>query len=256
MSPTLGSVDNALRILHLLRRKGPLRVSDIAKELHVGTSTAHRLLATLREQRFVRQEAPGKRYELGPAMLFTAGTSAVEHCVATAAPIMMRLRDAIKETVHLSALRGTEVVFLTSAEANRPARVTTRVGMHPIAHATAAGKVLLAALERDQFLELYPDERLEALTLRTVTSRRELEAQLLEVLETGYARNIGESEPEIYTIAVPIHRPHGGVIGALSISTWQDRAHPCLGSGISAVESSYLESIKKAQRLIESMLAF
>lgn len=256
MSSTLVSVDNALRILHMLRRSGPLRLTEIAEELGVGSSTAHRLVTTLREQRFVRQEAPGKRYELGPAMLFTAGTTAVEHCVATAAPIMMRLRDAIEETVHLSALRGTEVVFLTSAEANRPARVTTRVGMRPKAHATAAGKVLLAALTRDQFLELYPEERLEALTLRTLTSRRELEAQLLEVVETGYARNIGESEAEIYTIAVPIHRPQGGVISALSISTWQERAHPGSGTELSAAESGYLESLKNAQRLIESMLAF
>lgn len=256
MSSTLASVDNALRILHLLRRNGPLRLAEIAEGLGVGSSTAHRLVSTLREQRFVRQEAPGKRYELGPAMLFTAGTSAVEHCVATATPVMAKLRDAVEETVHLSSLRGTDVIFLASAESNRLVRVTTRVGRHPKAHATAAGKVLLAELDEDRFLELYPDEHLEPLTPHTHTGRTRLRDELLQVRAEGYARNLGESEPDMYTVAVPLHRPDGGVICALAISTPHSRAGVRDDGRLSATEQSYLDSLRNAQSLIESWLGF
>lgn len=256
MRSTLASVDNALRILHLLRRNGPLRLTEIAEDLGVGSSTAHRLVSTLREQRFVRQEHRGKRYELGPAMLFTAGTSAVEHCVATATPVMWKLRDAVEETVHLSSLRGTDVVFLASAESNRLVRVTTRVGRHPRAHATAAGKVLLAELNEDRFLELYPDEHLEPLTRHTRTGRGRLRDELSQVRAAGYARNLRESEADMYTIAVPLRRPEGSVACALAISTPHSRAGVRDDGSLSATERSYLDSLRNARFLIESRLGF
>lgn len=50
MSSTLASVRNALQVLLVLRRRGPQRLNDIAAEVGVGTSTAHRLVATLRAE--------------------------------------------------------------------------------------------------------------------------------------------------------------------------------------------------------------
>lgn len=256
MSQTLNSVDNALRMLHLLRRNGPMRMSEIAEQLGIGNSTAHRLLTTLREQRFVRQESRGKRYELGPAMLFTAGGSAVEHCVITAVPIMNRLRDAIEETVHLSSLRGTDVIFLAAAESNRLTRVTTRVGRRPKAHATAAGKVLLAALEPEQLQELYPEESLESHTPRTETSRAKLFDELETVRALGYARNLGESELDMHTIAVAIRRPNNAVVCALAISTLLSRVEVRSDGELSTIEQEHLSSLQNAKQLIESWLAF
>ncbi len=262
VAETLASVDNALRILHLLRRSGPLRISELAHELGIGVSTAHRLVSTLRAQRFVRKQPSGHKYELGPAMLFTAGASAIEHCVTTATPVMNRLRDAIEETVHLSSLRGTEVIFLASAEANRQIRVTTRVGQHPRAHVTAAGKVLLAALDPDQLRELYGDAPPALLAQSVETGTRSYLDELATVRTLGYARNLGESEPDMYTIAVPIRRPDGSVACALAISTLlsragvQDAGEAPGALRLSPTEQGYLESLTHAQGLIESLLSF
>lgn len=260
MPSTLKSVQNALRILHLLRHRGPLRLSEIAQETGLGSSTAHRLVTTLRAERFVVQNQPGKRYELGPAMLFTAGASAIEHCVTVAAPIIARLRDTIEETVHVSTVRGTDVVFLSSAESNRLVRVATRVGRHPKAHATAAGKVLLAALSEDRFMELYPKEALEALTSATIPSRARLRAEVDRAHKLGYARNLCESEPEMYTIAVPVRRPDGTITCALSISTPLSQAQAgVLGQDqdqLSGVEQGYLLSLQNARALLEGQLLF
>ena len=68
MSSTLASVRNALQVLLTLRRRGPQRLNDIAAEVGVGTSTAHRLVATLRAEGFVTQNADTRLYELGPAL--------------------------------------------------------------------------------------------------------------------------------------------------------------------------------------------
>jgi IclR family transcriptional regulator, acetate operon repressor len=61
------SVDNALRILQLLRDSGQVRVSDVAAEIGTARSTAHRLLAMLVYRDFAVQ-AEDRSYRPGPAL--------------------------------------------------------------------------------------------------------------------------------------------------------------------------------------------
>jgi DNA-binding IclR family transcriptional regulator len=258
--PTLRSVSNALEILHLLRARGPMRVTEIAEALHLGLSTTHRLVATLREQRFVRQEAEGKRYELGSAMLFSTEVSALQHCVSVSARIMEALQERVNETVHLSVLRGNRCLFAASVESQRMVRVTSRVGQGPYAHTAAGGKVLLAALSPERLFELLPSEALPASTERSLGSRAELMNELELVRERGFARNLGESESDMYALAVPVHRPSGEVIASLTIAAPLSRVQPNAASGsdvpMNAYEQELLTALREATTEIESLLAF
>ncbi|XPP26329.1 MAG: IclR family transcriptional regulator [Leucobacter sp.] len=256
MSTTLTSVHNALEILHLLRQRGPLRLSEIAAGIGVGTSTAHRLISTLREQRFVRQQPGGKRYELGSAMLFSSGVSVLEHCVTVSAQIMEQLQECTQETVHLSVLRGTTCLFAASYPSQRRARVTSRVGQGPPAHTAAGGKVLLAALEADRLLELLPNDELEAVTEHSIITRSALLQELEGVRQFGFARNLGESEIDMYALAVPIRRPRGEVIASLTIAAPLSRIDPALGIDPASHELLLLEALREAARRIESLLAY
>ncbi len=256
MRPTLASVHNALEILHLLRRRGPLRLSEIAAEIGVGTSTAHRLVSTLREQRFVRQQPGGKRYELGSAMLFSSEVSALEHCVAVSAQVMEQLQERTQETVHLSVLRGATCLFAASYESRRMVRVTSRVGQGPLAHTAAGGKVLLAALEPDRLLELLPNEALEAVTERSIATRSELLEELVRVREVGFARNLGESEADMYALAVPVRRPGGEVISSLTIAAPLSRIDPAEGADPAPHERVLLDALRESAGRIESLLAY
>lgn len=257
MNATLSSVTNALEILHLLRRRGPLRLSEIASEIGVGSSTAHRLVSTLREQRFVRQERDGKRYELGSAMLFSSAISALEHCVAVSAPVMEELQKRTGETVHLSVLRGKTCLFAASVESQRPVRVTSRVGQGPQAHTAAGGKVLLAALDPERLTEVFLNDGLEEVTDASITSAEELSAELTRVREQGFARNLGESEGDMYALAVPVHRPNGEVISSLTVAAPLSRIDPAgRGKPLARHELVLLEELRVAARRIESLLAF
>lgn len=257
MQPTLTSVHNALEILHLLRRRGPLRLSEIAGELGVGASTAHRLVATLREQRFVRQELGGKRYELGSAMLFSSEVSALEHCVAVSAQVMEDLQTRTGETVHLSVLRGATCFFAASVESRRMVRVTSRVGQGPSAYTAAGGKVLLAALDADRLRELLPNEVLSPATDRSIMSRAALEAELGRVRRCGFARNLGESEADMYALAVPVRRPSGEVISSLTVAAPLSRIdHSGEGQDPSPHELALLDALRDSAGAIESRLAF
>jgi len=63
----LESVDNALRLLQMLRDVGGLRLKDAAEELGIAPSTAHRLLAMLVYRAFAVRTAD-RRYVAGPLM--------------------------------------------------------------------------------------------------------------------------------------------------------------------------------------------
>lgn len=258
--PTLRSVTNALEILHLLRAQGPMRVTDIAAQLGIGLSTAHRLVATLREQRFVRQETDGKRYELGSAMLFSSEVSALQHCVAVSARVMEQLQERLNETVHLSVLRGDRCLFAASVESERMVRVTSRVGQGPKAYTAAGGKVLLAALDEDRLRELLPHEDLTAPTDRALLTRSQLFAELEQVRSDGFARNLGESESDMYAIAVPVHRPSGEVISSLTIAAPLSRIEAAgggdLGLKLTQHELMLLAQLREAAAEIEALLAF
>jgi IclR family transcriptional regulator, acetate operon repressor len=253
MAETLQSVTHALRALKVLRRAPSMGVSDVAAEIGVGVSTAHRLLATLVAEGFVRQAAD-RKYELGGEMLGNA--SAIEHCAEVSAQVMRRLRDASGETVHLSIVRGTETFFLSAVESNAVVRVMTRVGEKPPAHSTAAGKVLLASLSRDAFESLYPATSLDRATQFTIEDREALWVELQQVSDAGFATNRAESEIDMCAIAVALRRPHGAPVCALSLAAPLSRINPARQGAVTDDEARLLEHLRRAAREVEDLLAY
>ena len=131
-------------------------------------STAHRMLATLLSEGFVRQDPVTKTYGPGRRML-EVGLAALRNLDVRAAarPELEALRDELGETVHLVLLEGTHILFVDSVESNRAVRVGSRTGMTMPAHCTAAGKVILAGLPPDA-LEEYLDALPAGLTPRSM----------------------------------------------------------------------------------------
>jgi DNA-binding IclR family transcriptional regulator len=221
----VGAVENALRLLQLYREREVLGVSETARLLGVGRSTAHRLLTTLRAHGFVVQDC-SRAYRVGPA-LRELGAAIAESGVVRARcrPYMQALCDELGETVNLVSLRGTDAVFVDSVETRRPLRVAGREGVVLPAHAVSAGKALLATLSVDALHELYADEALTPLTERTLRTRTALEAQLAVVRRHGYAVNIGESERGITAAACAIPGPAAGERLAIAVSAPSSRVH-------------------------------
>jgi DNA-binding IclR family transcriptional regulator len=221
----VGAVENALRLLQLYREREALGVSETARLLRVGRSTAHRLLTTLRAHDFVVQDC-GRAYRVGPA-LRELGAAIAESGVVRARcrPYMQALCDELGETVNLVSLHGTDAVFVDSVETRRPLRVAGREGVVLPAHAVSAGKALLAALSIDVLRELYADEALTPLTERTLRTRTALEAQLEIVRKQGYAVNIGESERGITAAACAIPGRAASERLAIAVSAPSSRVH-------------------------------
>lgn len=213
------SVENAARVLLMLRTQRLLRVAEVAAELDIARSSAHRMLTTLQSQGLLRQDAATRSYAAGP-QLVQIGVAVIgaTDLRADARPTIERLCRLTGETVHLIVLEGSTIVFLDGVEGRHAIRAAERTGDRAPAHAAAAGKVLLSALTREELRERYPGSRIRGGTSEALTSRRALEDELEIVRERGYATNLGESEPGLYAVAVPVRDSLGTVRAAISVS--------------------------------------
>ncbi len=199
------SVDKALKLVLLLGEQPEIRLSEATRYLDVASSTAHRLLAQLQYRGFVRQDPVSKAYRPGPALTGLAfaifGRIDIQ---GSATPIMRKLSERLKESVHVGMLDGAAVRFIAAVEGPTAVRVASRLGRTMPAHCTSTGKAMLAQLSESELHRLLPHEELERVTPHSIGSRTELRAQLARVREQGYAFNREESEESVASIAVPI----------------------------------------------------
>jgi IclR family acetate operon transcriptional repressor len=202
---SLRSVENALRVLTLLLNGRSLRVTDVAAELGIARSTAHRLLTTLRAYGFAAQGA-NRQYRAGSAL------SKVE-LAPRLRPTLEALALEVNETVHLMVLEGLNIRFIDSIEAQRTLRVGPRIGVTLPAHLTSGGKVLLAGLKQSAIDALFADQY-----QRGGIDRDSLNAVLAEVREKGYASNIEESEIGVCAVGAAIRDPFGLPLAAVAIA--------------------------------------
>ncbi|HEX7162683.1 MAG TPA: IclR family transcriptional regulator [Trebonia sp.] len=220
------SVDNALRILQMLRDSGQVRVSDVAVELGIARSTAHRLLAMLVYRDFAVQ-AEDRSYRPGPAVaaepLRGEPTQRLRQVMR---PHMEALCDQVTETINLMVRLGTQTRFLHTVESARVLRVGNRQGTILPAWKTSGGKVLLAELPDAQLTGVLRGAGGRPPDGMTAAERRSLVTQLRLVRDQGYAENIEESESGVCAIGVCVRDRLGGPVAALSVSAPSVRYTP------------------------------
>ncbi|GEO96150.1 IclR family transcriptional regulator [Kocuria turfanensis] len=213
------SVDRAITVLEVLARTGGSTVTEVAAELGVHKSTASRLLGALEARGLVHHPSDGSRYELGFGILRLA------HAIPGRLSVVAEARDEIRrlarthsETVNLAVLREGQAVNVDQEMG--PSSIATHdwIGSLTPLHATASGKVLLAGLSSDERARVLRTRGLPALTARTITSRKQLERQLIDVAAQGYATVCEEFEIGLNSVAVPVRDHLGTVIASISVS--------------------------------------
>ena len=199
------SVDNALKVLLLLGERSSLRLTDVSQYLGVATSTAHRLLAMLQYRGFVQQDQKSKAYLPGSALTGVAFSILQRFDFRGAVrPYLEQLNGELLETVHLGILAGSTVHFVDAIESPQAVRVVSRLGRAMPASSTSTGKALLAEMTDEEVQGLYPGDRIEGLTDKSIRSRSELLRQLATIRKRGYATSSEESEAGVSSVAVAL----------------------------------------------------
>jgi DNA-binding IclR family transcriptional regulator len=210
------SVDRALRILQLLDDVDGMRVMDVADELGVARSTAHRLLTALLRRGFVVQDA-GKIYHRGPAMgTWDGRPSGAALLTAAARGPLTAVSARVGETCHVAVLEGNGTRFLDGVEpAAQARRVGNRTGMLLPAHSTAAGKALLAELSKADLFALYPRGLPGA---NGIAARTALQQELASIRRLGYATNLDEAVNGLTAAGVVVRETSGRAVASLAVA--------------------------------------
>jgi DNA-binding IclR family transcriptional regulator len=217
-SAGLSSVRNAARLLREFAVESELGVTDVARRLGVGTSTAFRLLTTLHEERLLERADALGRYRLGLVVYELGATVFPQTGLHEAAvPVLANLRHSTGETVQLAVLDQLEVVFIERLESPQTLRFVAGVGHRMPAHATSTGKVLLAHLPPEVLAARLQDWVPVRFTRHTISSKAALLADLQRVAARGWAQNVEESTLGAVSLAAPIRDGGRAVVAALSV---------------------------------------
>ncbi|MDI3257029.1 MAG: IclR family transcriptional regulator [Kyrpidia sp.] len=217
---TVKSVDRALVILERVsRRKEGAGITELAADVGMYKSTVHRLLTTLVRRGYVRQDRETGRYKLGYAILDMASRLLESVDLRQEArPYLEELADHTHEVVHLVVLDHGEVVYIEKVEGTETIRMHSRVGARAPVHCTGVGKAILAFLPEEDVKMIVEKRGLEPHTPQTITRWPQLQAELQQVRERGFAVDREENEPGIVCVAAPIWDHTGRVCAALSVS--------------------------------------
>jgi len=216
------SIEKALDLLELLSdNKKEMGITEINKELHMGLSTIHRILTTLKCRGYIVQNQQTSKYMLG-VKLFVLGCKVqnTTNLVKKLIPFLQRLSQNTVEAINLGILKGKNVVCIYRIESKEILKTDVVIGTEFPAHCTATGKVLLAFLSEQEFMMLYynDDEKLPICTPNSISSVKELKKYIKKVKKQGYAIDEGEFKIGINCIAVPIINNVGKAIAAISIA--------------------------------------
>ncbi len=220
----LSSVAAAARILREFgKHSTQLGVTQLARRVGVGKSTAHRVIWTLVEEGLLEKVEETGLFRLTAAMRGLGASAETAQRLHEAATLPLdQLRSQTSGTLHLAILDGTDVLYVERREGPGAITLFRGVGARNAAHVTSTGKVLLAFLPTEHQERTVAGLRMRPKTPRTITSRADFLVELSKVRRQGYAENRGESEPGVCSIAAPIRDPLGWVVAAVSVAEQVD----------------------------------
>ncbi len=201
-----GSVQSIQRAFTLLEtiadNGGTMRLSAIAEGTDLPPPTIHRLMRTLVELGYLRQDA-NRQYVLGPS-LTRLGESAAGTLSVWARPYLQQLVDDLGESANLAMLEGDQIVYVAQAQSQRSMRMFTEVGRQVLPHCTAVGQSIMANMPRDDVRNLLRRTGMPAHTENTITTARGFLKALDWAAEHGYALDEGEQEFGVRCVAVRV----------------------------------------------------
>jgi len=195
------------------------RLTDLAIRTGLSISTAHRLLTTLEQRKFVEFDQSDNMWHVG-RQSFSVGAVFVRrrNFVAPALPFLRRLRDLTRETANMGVADDGEVVVLTQVESREIMRAITRVGGRAPMVASGLGKAILATYSDDEVASIIKRHGMPRLTPRSVVRAGELRTALHTVRTEGYAVDDEEFLTGLRCVASAIYNDHGEAMAAISVS--------------------------------------
>ena len=214
------SLARALAILNrLAAAEEGATLTEVAQQVGLSPSTAHRLLTTLEGERYVHFDAERRLWSVG-VQAFVAGSGFLKtrSLAAAARPHMRALMEDGGETVNLAVEDGGEAVYLAQVECRQMMRAFARPGGRVPLHCSSVGKALLSAMGEAELARVLHRHGLARLTVKTVTSGAALREDLRAARARGYAVDDEENAVGLRCVAAVVFNEAAEPVAAMSLS--------------------------------------
>ncbi len=246
----INSLAKGLSVLQAYGQTGhPLTLSEIAHALGANNTTATRLCYTLSELGFIKRDGQ-RRYHLTPKVL-TLGHSYISGLAwqEVAEYYLESLFKDVQETVNLSILDGSEIIYLFRIVKRKYLPFDIQIGTKFPVYCTAAGKALMAMGDPGKIEPILNTLELKPLTVRTITRLDKFREELERVRRKGYAINDEELVIGNRGIAAPIRDKHGYAVAAIHFAV------PAINYSRAQMEKTLAPQVMKtAQEISEALI--
>lgn len=221
-------LDKANAILALFSAEEPeLTALDVAARLRRPRSSVYRVLARMTSEGFLDQDPGTARFRVGIHLASLGELARRSTSLQRVAhPQLLQLgEDSGGETVVLMVPSGTEGVTVDLVEGFHPLRIPHHLGGRFPLHATAGGKVFLAAMPADE-VDRILKRPLVRCTKKTITDPGRLRQDLELTRRRGYALAIGEWIDDLCAVAAPVRDHRSRVVAAIGVASPTTRWSP------------------------------
>jgi IclR family acetate operon transcriptional repressor len=185
-------------------------LQGLVEETGLPKPTLHRMLQQLESAGLLQREGDGRHYGTGTRLRRLAENLLLNDTHHGARHVVLRhLVAEVGESCNITALSGSEVVYLDRVETAAPLRFYLHPGSRVPAHCSASGKVFLAQMSAAQRRRLLAHAPLEKYTAKTVTDLAKLEREIKRVQADGYALDDEEFLPGLLCLAVLVPAADG-----------------------------------------------
>jgi DNA-binding IclR family transcriptional regulator len=215
----IASVEKAFRLLGAFDQKAPqLSLSQLAHATSLTIPNVQRITHTLLALGLLAKDEMSKKYALTPRALdigyrYLQANPLVER----AAPYMANLASRSQETVSLTVLDGTEIVYVARQRGLKTIPVNLFIGARLPAFATGVGQVMLAFLPPAEATRILERSAWRKYTRYTLPDVAAVMRKLERIRKAGYATEDQEMFVGGMSVAAPVFGHDGLPVAAVNV---------------------------------------
>lgn len=194
-----------------------LSVSDVAARTGLARPTARRLLLTLETLGYVRSAEGVYSLTTQVLRLGTAGIAA-QGVWDVARPHLAALVRVTGESSSMSQLDGSDIVYTARVPVPKIIAFSVNIGTLFPAVATSMGRVLLSEFDASTLDDVLDTPSRSGIIPRIVPTRPELDDDLAQIRERGWALSDEALSVGIRSIAAPVRDRSGRIAAATNVT--------------------------------------
>lgn len=212
------SLEKAFFVIETMATRKNWELKELSLACSMPKGTLQRILRTFEDLGYVRQLERGGAYgltfkfsKLGRQIVSQSNIVSLMH------PVMLKLRNAVNETVNLGTLSGTEVVIIHQNNSSHALQMDSIVGSSFPAYLSASGKVLLAFLAEEELRRFIKELRRNNGGIDS-DKINWLYEEIDSIREKGISFDFEELFKGIRCVAAPIFDHSGHIVASISCS--------------------------------------